>query len=218
MNHIPFQLNKVHLGNCYDFLKQLPDKSIDLTLTDFPYGVGYDYDFYEDSKENLKWLVDNVVPEIRRVSKLSIITPGNSSMWLYPVPDWTCAWVVPAGSGVNKFGFSCWQPILCYGKDPWMASGLGSRPDIIIHTEASEKNGHSCPKPIGFWCKLLDRFTPNKNIIVMDPFNGSGTTFEACLRKEIQYYLGFEISENYVGITNKRIENYLNNPTNQQLW
>lgn len=31
-------INKIHLGDCMDFLKRLPDKSIDLVLTDPPYG------------------------------------------------------------------------------------------------------------------------------------------------------------------------------------
>lgn len=35
-------LNKIHLGDCLEFMKQLPDKCIDVVLTDPPYGHGGD--------------------------------------------------------------------------------------------------------------------------------------------------------------------------------
>lgn len=35
-------INKIHLGDCLEFMKQLPDKCIDLVLTDPPYGKGND--------------------------------------------------------------------------------------------------------------------------------------------------------------------------------
>ena len=34
--------NKIINAGCMDILKQLPDKSIDLVLTDPPYGIGID--------------------------------------------------------------------------------------------------------------------------------------------------------------------------------
>lgn len=33
-------INKVHCADCLEFMKDLPDKSIDLVLTDPPYGIG----------------------------------------------------------------------------------------------------------------------------------------------------------------------------------
>ena len=35
-------INKIINADCLDILKQLPDKCIDLVLTDPPYGIGYD--------------------------------------------------------------------------------------------------------------------------------------------------------------------------------
>lgn len=32
--------NKLYLGDCIDFLKNIPDKLIDLVITDPPYGIG----------------------------------------------------------------------------------------------------------------------------------------------------------------------------------
>lgn len=54
---------------------------------------------------------------------------------------------------------------------------------------------------------LLKTFTKN-GCICCDPFSGSGTTFKICLLNNIKF-IGFEISEKYIDITNKRIINYL---------
>ena len=48
------ELNKIYKGDCRDLIKNLADQSIDLCLTDFPYGVGYEYKSWEDSQDNLK--------------------------------------------------------------------------------------------------------------------------------------------------------------------
>lgn len=31
------EINKIYLGDCYEMIKQLPDKSVDLVYTDIPY-------------------------------------------------------------------------------------------------------------------------------------------------------------------------------------
>ena len=36
---IMLELNKIHLGDCLELMKQIPDKSIDLVLTDPPYNI-----------------------------------------------------------------------------------------------------------------------------------------------------------------------------------
>ena len=34
-------INKINLGDCLEVMKLIPDKSIDLVLTDPPYGINY---------------------------------------------------------------------------------------------------------------------------------------------------------------------------------
>jgi site-specific DNA-methyltransferase (adenine-specific) len=176
----------------------------DLTLTDPPYGIGEKYASFEDSKENLSRLVSDVIPLLFKHGKRALITPGNSNQWLYPAPTWTLAWVVPAGAGANPWGFTCWQPILAYGKDPYLADCLGRRPDIFIHTETSEDWGHPCAKPIGFWKKLLTRGSCKETDIIFDPFMGSGTTLVAA--KDLgRKCIGVELEEKYCEIAAKRL-------------
>jgi len=185
-------------------MKQIPDKSVDLVLTDFPYGVNYEYDTWVDTPENLTELIKKAMPEILRIGKRVILTCGHTNIWKYPEANWIMAWVNPAGANRNSWGFTCWQPILCYGKDVYLANGLGARQDIIIHNETSEKWGHSCPKPIEFWKKLLLRGSIKENDTILDPFLGSGTTAVACKQLK-RNFIGIEISEKYCEIARQRL-------------
>lgn len=38
------ELNKIYLGDALDLIKKIPTESIDLILTDPPYGLNKDYD------------------------------------------------------------------------------------------------------------------------------------------------------------------------------
>lgn len=201
------ELNKIYNEDCLETMKSMEDKSIDLVLTDFPYGVNYEYDVWKDTPENLTELVKKVMPEILRVSKRAIITCGHTNIWKYPEAKWIMAWVNPAGNNRNSWGFTCWQPILCYGKDPYLENCMGARQDIFVHNESADKSiEHSCPKPIKFWTKLLLRGSVKETDLIYDPFMGSGTTAIACIDTK-RSWIGSEISPEYCKIAEERIKN-----------
>jgi len=197
-------INKVICGDCLEVMPQIPDKSIDLCLTDFPYGVGEDYDNFEDTPVNVKKLIQATMPEIMRISKRILLTCATRQITWYPESNWIIAWTNRAGAGMNPWGFTCWQPVLCYGKDPYLENCLGSRPDIIEHCETTEKLGHPCAKPIEFWKKLLLRGSVKETDIIFDPFCGSGTTCVAAKQLH-RNFIGIEISEKYCKIAQERL-------------
>jgi len=202
-------INKIIQGDAVSVLKELPDKSIDVVLTDPPYGVGINYgEYYEDTQENLKKLIDAFMPEALRVGKVVVLTPGIVNLYSYPKPDWIMAWVVPAGTAKGAWGFNCWQPILCYGKDPRIVKKSGRQPDIIIDGSGRDKakfNTHPVPKPLQFWLRLLKRVSVEENEIILDPFVGSGTTAVACKIMH-RRYIGVDINPDYVQIAEKRLK------------
>lgn len=210
-------LNKVICGDCIEVMKDIPDKSIDLTLTDFPYGVNVKYDLFNDTQENLKELISKAIPEILRISKVALITTGTKNIFLYPKPDWILNWTNSAGIGLSNWGFTCWQPILAYGKDPYLRDSMGSRPDTIVSHDITnvEKYSefHPCPKPEGVWEWLLVRGSTKESDIILDPFCGSGTT-GAMAKKLGRKYICIDISKNYCDIAQKRIDNQ---NTNRQI-
>lgn len=177
---------------------------VGLTITDPPYGNNTDYADHDDSVENLRGLIESVIVPSIEMSDRALITCGAANIAMYPKPKWTLAWITPAGAGSGPWGFCCWQPILAYGTDPYLAAGMGRRPDILQITETAESNGHPCPKPLGVWEKIIARGSVTADDLLFDPFCGSGTTLVAA--KAMGYKaIGIELSEKYCEISAKRL-------------
>ncbi len=202
MNHL---VHKIIRGDCIKVMKDFPDKSIDLLLTDPPYGLRKQYDNYEDTKENLRVLIQRFMPQARRVAKVILLTCGVTNISLYPNPYWILAWIYRTTNSRGKWGFAQWQPILAYGKDPYLVQGLGARSDLIEATGLDYQSlDHPCPKPLKFWEKLLLRGSPKERELVLDPFAGTGTSGVACEHLN-RNWIGIEISKKYCEIAYKRL-------------
>jgi site-specific DNA-methyltransferase (adenine-specific) len=190
----------LHLGDCRDVLPALPN--VDAVVTDPPYGVGLDYESTDDTTDFVQSVAVPAIEKCRLIASRVVLTPGIKNLFLYPKPDHTGSIYYPSGNGLNAWGFTCWQPVLYYGKDPY--GGKGSRPDSFHATDGAEKNGHPCPKPIGQMLKLVERTTlPGETIL--DPFMGSGTTGVACAKLG-RKFIGIEIEPKYFDIACRRIE------------
>ena len=193
----------IYHGDCREVLArgELPRAS--LVLTDPPYAIGLEYAQYQDSKMSLRQLARKCTELMRRAAPAVMLTPGLQNMWEYPVADWVMAWTYWPGQINCKWGFNAWQPVLCYGKDPYLAQRRGGRDDCIHAPGAGEKNGHPCPKPLAAWKKIMARGSVNERDIIIDPFMGSGTTLQAA-RELGRYAIGIELSEEYCEIAAKR--------------
>ena len=201
----------IYLGDCREILPTLAP--VDLVLTDPPYGVNLgkklnnqrfdreEYSMIDDTPEVVVPLVNEVLSLCLPKCKRLVMTPGVKNMWAYPKPSHVGCLYYPAASGCNSWGFSNWQPIFYYGKDPY--GGKGSKFDSFMSVEAAEDNGHPCPKPIAQWRKLTERVSlPSETIL--DPFMGSGTTLRAA--KDLgRKAIGIEIEERYCEIAAKRM-------------
>lgn len=69
-------------------------------------------------------------------------------------------------------------------------------------------NNHPTVKPTDLMAYLVRLVTP-KNGLVLDPFNGSGSTGKACAREGFNY-IGIDLSQEYLDISKARIEFELN--------
>jgi DNA modification methylase len=201
------------LGDCLEVIDSLPPCfRVNATVTDPPYGIGFPYNTYEDTQASLEALVDGFVPRCRRISSRVVITPGVSNISIYPKPEWTGAWTWETTATFGKLGYSQWQPILFYGDD---LEGFGSvngaiKSDRIHFTGGAAKinhaegKGHTCPKPLSFMRRLLQRFTLEGET-VFDPFTGSGTTGVAAVQMG-RRFLGVEIDPDYFEVACVRLE------------
>lgn len=193
----------IYHGDCREILPLIPDRSIDLVLTDYPYGNETQYINYKDTQRNLYDLVRETIYELSKKPRRMLITCGVDNIYLYPKPDWILAWITQAGAGSSRWGFSCWQPILAYGKDPYLQNKMGRRPDIFIKTEIDHIDGHPCSKPVDIWQMIMLRGSINAGETILDPFLGSGTTCY-CAKKLNRYSIGIEIEEKYCEIAANR--------------
>lgn len=200
-----FELNKIYCMDCLEGLKKIPDNSVDLVVTDPPYGIDLDYNGYEDTEDNWFKLMDKVIPELRRIAKM-VIMPScqiKRLKWIYNKysPDWLICWYKGSTGHSSFIGFNDWEPHLVYGR---------TKNQLFMHdffkTKPSPKKmtfNHPCPKPIE-WARWLIERASDKGMIILDCFMGSGTTALAC--KQLgRNFIGFEINPEYVKIANKRL-------------
>lgn len=211
--------HRLACGDCTDvgaIDAALQGRKADLCLTDPPYGLDSkkksgknSYDQYEDTLDNLKELAALWLPLARSHSVAVVFSPGVTRQWVYPEPDWVICWFYGGGQLRSSWGFNCWQPFLCYGKDPSLANGKGARPDAIdMNTPANAGDiNHPCPKPVKLWSWFLDRLTFSPNAVLFEPFSGSGTTIIAAEMKGIAV-AAIELSPAYVDVAVKRWQDF----------
>jgi site-specific DNA-methyltransferase (adenine-specific)/modification methylase len=201
----------LYLGDCMDILPTLP--KVDAVITDPPYGIGYEYQGYEDTQANLEKLIASFVPFGRSMAKRMAITCGNTNIAIYPKADWYGCWTFDTTSSRGKLGWSQWQPILFYGED--ITKGTKSVGNMLksdrIHCSIrpdqlsdSQGYGHTCSKPLQFMSALLGRFSIADETI-LDPFMGSGTTGVAAIQLG-RKFIGIEREPKYFDIAVKRLE------------
>lgn len=188
-------LNKVHCGDCLEVMKELPDKCVDLVLTDPPYGVNF---------RNNKWdkEIPNWINDALRVGKIVIFTTGIITMWEYPKPDWVNCWYKPASnSRTNNGGFNHWCPVFIYGNVKFNVDTINLH--AIQHAQPKDFP-HPSPKPLQLFLWLVMNAT-KENDVVLDCFLGSGTTAVAC-EKLNRNWIGIEINSEYCKIAEQRIK------------
>jgi len=195
-------------GDCIELMKTIPDKSIDLVLTDPPYGINLKYDQYEDSENNWYDLMNKVLPEIIRISKMAILPSCQIKRleWIYKnyPPNWLMCWYKGSTGHASYIGFNDWEPHLVYGRrlnNQYMHDYFQSKPSPKLNTF-----GHPCPKPIEWAEWIITRVARNDNITILDCFMGSGTT--GVVAKQLGHnYIGIELSKKYFDIATERINN-----------
>lgn len=201
--------NEVACGDRLEGMKLIPDKSIDLVLTDPPYGIGISGQVGGSKlaavtkyKEK-DW--DNEIPsrkifnEMFRISKNQIIFGGNyfieqgltnSSCWIVwdknnsgNFADCELAWT-SFNSSVRLFKYT-WNGMIQENM---------KQKDIRVHPTQ---------KPVELMRWILANYTEEGQLIC-DPFMGSWTTARAC--KDLgRDFIGFELEEDYCKIGEKRL-------------
>ena len=215
----------LYCGDCLEIMKGFPKESIDLVITDPPYGVGSNeangidykdefYDVEKVSKELFRVLKEDSRAFIFTAQKTFIdVVKGfeSNGFRLHQ----TLIWFRPNLAGGTKkktYDFtSVYEQILNLHKGRpnkiKKVEGLNNF-DVLKYAQPQsnfkrDKRYHIHQKPLRLIEHLL-LVSSNKTDLVLDCFAGSGTTPVAAERHG-RRWIGIEINPEYCEITKKRI-------------
>ena len=219
-------------GDCLELIKEIPDNSIDLVITDPPWGINLqkkrgprsiDYTQFEDktSKGNL---YQEIGQELWRVLK-----PG-SHLYIFfgiefykttynildkigfDVREVPCVWIKEGGTFTN------WEykPMPQYESFFFAAKSVDGHvrqlkeatTDVFTYPRARGVNRiHPTEKPIQLMKRLIT-LSSAKNEVVLDPFAGSASTLiaAAILKRRA---IGFELNQEFYDTAFKRLDTYV---------
>ena len=206
------EIDRIYCSDCLDLMREIPDKSVDLVLTDPPYGIGEaagknktrggivparDYGFCE--WDNMR-LDGGFLSEMRRVSKNQIVFGGN---YYADLLDPSSCWIVwDKDNGENDFA-DCelaWTSFkTAVRKFKWRWHGM-----LQEDMRHKEERFHPTQKPVPLFVWILEKYSKPGDL-VLDPFLGSGTTAIACLRTG-RHFIGIEKHEPYFIMAQERID------------
>lgn len=211
------ELNKIHQGDCLELLKQVPDNSIHLVLTDPPYGDGVSYGRNEKEIENNQDETINykVLPllysKIREGGVCYLFTNWKFSAKLQNFINADTKFKIRMQIVVvkNNFGMGYGfrnQYELCLV----LEKGEGAKYNLndfsnVIKMQHIQHDEDTHPHEKGLeMIKKIVLHSSNEGDTVLDPFLGSGTTALACKYTK-RNFIGMEISPEYCEIARQRL-------------
>lgn len=193
-------------GDCIEYLRSLPDKSIDLLLTDPPYGIGIAKSgrvgsgsrFSRKSWDNQR-PTEEYFNEMLRVSKAQVIWGGNYFADYLPPSRCWLVWFKRHDLPILSFA-DCELAWTSYDRN---AMVFNCRWFGFLKDGPDRKKLHPTQKALAVmeWC--VEEFS-HEGDTILDPFMGSGTTLVAA-KKLGRRYIGVEREAEYVCIARQRL-------------
>ena len=193
------EVNQIICGDCLDVMKDMEDNSVDLVLTDPPYGINADkmkmgtgrHDWDVVAGWDGKCPSKGVFDRIRAISNNQVIWGGNYfSDCLPPSKNW----LVWDKKNPNLSFSEC--------ELAWVYQGKIVR--IFHHYSGFGGKMHPTEKPLPLMIWCVENYS-KPNDLIFDPFCGSGAT---CVAAKMlgRRYIGIDISEQYCDIARERIK------------
>jgi len=206
--------NTIICGDCITVMKDIPDNSVDLVLTDPPYNAGREYDNDNLNKKEQMIFINKWMSECKRITKDNlVIIIGVKyhvpfTKWLIENMNycWEFVWWKSNGMLNGKATFSNFEKVLWFSKND--GTYYRQKPEYTdvwnIPIRIKENNwGHTTPKDIRGIEKII-KLLSKKGDLILDPFLGSGTTAVAAKQLN-RNFIGIEISEKYCEIARQRL-------------
>ena len=217
-------------GDCLELMKEIPDMSIDLIVTDPPYLVKYKTNYRKDKNHDFcsEILNDDNFDLIKcYIKECYRILKNDTAMYIFC----NCDRVDFFKQNLESAGFKI-KNMIIWVKNNWTAGDLsaqfGKQYEIAFLVNKGRKkfNGkritdvwffdrvagrkqiHQNQKPIELIKQCIEKHSKDDDV-VFDGFIGSGTTAVACIETR-RHYIGFELDEKYFNIAQQRINDVLN--------
>lgn len=204
--------NQIMQGDCVEVLKSLPDRSVDLVVTDPPFLGGY-----RDRRG--RTLANDHKPEAvvgAYEGLYRVLRPDSFCITFYGYPrlhDFVHAWTK---AGFRTVGHMVWPKryassarfvevrhesayVLAKGRPQLPAEPLPS----VQQWEYSGNRDHPTQKALRVMEPLITAFSQEGDL-VLDPFAGSGTTCVAAALNG-RRYLGIEFEPKYCELARRRL-------------
>ena len=211
----------LHNGDCLEVMKSIPDGSVDMVLTDPPYGMSFVSNHRADKHKpiandsSLEW-IDDLASGLHRIVK-----------------DDTAHYVFCSYHHIDKFkqAFERYfkiKNILTWVKNNTSMGDLkgdfapktefilflqkgrclirGKRDCNVLQYARTGNELHPTQKPVDMLEFLISKFS-DESMVVCDPFMGSGSTMIACLNTN-RKGIGIELDKQYFDIAQKRINEH----------
>lgn len=222
---------EIKYGDALKRIKEIPDASVDLVLTDPPFDISdksrltkkggkiVQGELFDWEIENYDDYMHELFKEYWRILKESgnfVIFYSYHKIGLFNL-------------FIEQLGFIFLNTIVLYKKNPiphitrtnlrssmeqgfWFCKDKKKRTfnflsqkemcNVYPYHIAQKETNHPAEKPIYIY-KWIVKFTTNPHDIVVDSFLGSGTTLLACLQAE-RSCIGIELNKEYIRLIRKR--------------
>lgn len=205
----------LHLGDCLESLRALPDSSIDALITDPPFAMAGGISNGRSSMADTQFFVfwwRAVCDQLNRVLK----PDGEGFIWC----DWRTAAIVSDGFAPKHQTYDVWrvaQMLYHYREMPGMGQPFRSSVDMIAYVRGPKSKATRIPNTTHnllskYWyygkhehhpaekdpemCAQLTLWCSEPGDTILDPFSGSAAVGVGCAMTG-RSYLGMEIDEGY---------------------
>jgi len=213
----------LHLGDCLEVMQGIPDGSVDMVMTDPPYGMNFQSNRSKGGPRHKKIEGDSVVDPRWLSDAFRLLKSGGG---LISFCDWNTShkwreeiecegFIVKSqviwdrmhhGMGDLKGAFAPQHDIIWYATKGRRIFVNGRPLSVMRHKRPSpaDDHGHPTCKPVALMEELIKATDDGSGGLILDPFLGSGTTGVAAANTG-RKFIGIERDPDYFTVASARI-------------
>ena len=206
----------LHLGDCLEYMKSMPDKSVDAVITDPPYFLPAQH--YQTRKVFRKTFSDlGILEHFFKdffEEMVRVLNPDGAYYTFCDGQSYPLFWyygfvtsksvrplIWDKGNFINGYHWRHQHEMILFGEMPESRPLPTGDGDVLrCKPVPVDEREHPAEKPV----ELLAKLATKCGHTIFDPFMGSGTTGVACMQLG-RNFIGCEIEPKYFEIADRRI-------------